>query len=438
MKTFVDTVKAYSSWKFQESGNAKVSKKEILALREEYKRDLKSLREKNTTKKPTKQLREAIENFRKWKISNKKGSTIEKIELQKIKEALIEKNKKDFSVYVSNYKKFKEAANQGNKLLEKEIRMLKENFRESIKNGIKLEEALENFDVKKALREADMGMDPAAAAGAPMPGDPNAMGVDPMAAGGMPPADPMAMQGAIDQAVAALQPFSQAGDNPLDANAAAGVPPVDGTTVPGAGAPAPATPGLMEATKAFIAWKKANNKGETLTESEKKILQEKYGEKQKSEYDKIKERIAAREAKILALQEGAVQDAQKKTDSGKGYPEPVSNSHGGDHSVSEEQVVVPAASKLSNGYSSGAASKETAPAKTWPTKAMGKEAGGALQGSGASQTKIKEEEESSELPENQEQLEENLTVTDIYISDYLSPKLDFAKIRESMVNGLLG
>jgi hypothetical protein len=440
MKSFVETVKAYSAWKLQETGNAKISKKEILTLREDYKKEVKTLREEKGKKEPSKQLKEAIENFRTWKVANKKTDKIEPAELNKIKETLAEKNKKDFALYVSNYKKFKETANQPKELTDKEKKMLKENFRESIRSGIKLAEATENFDPKKALKEADMGMDPAAAApGAPMAGDPNALaGGDPNAAAAM-PADPMALQGAVDAAIAALQPVATGGGNALGADPNAGLPPVDGSGAPAAG-PAPgAAPTLMEATDALIAWKKANGKGEVLTEAEKKILTEKYGPKPKSEYEKIKERIAEREAKIAALQEGAVQDSQRKIDAGKGYPEPVSNSHGGDHSVSEEQVVIPAATKLANGYSSGAAAGETSPAKTWPTKAVGKEAGGALQGAGATQTKIKESEEIEEQgTEEQETLTEAKTVTDIYVDRSLEEKLDFQKIKESMQKGLLG
>jgi hypothetical protein len=441
MKSFVETVKAYSAWKLQETGNAKISKKEILTLREDYKKEVKALRENQSGKKELpKQLKEAIENFRAWKIANKKSDKIEETEFKKIKETLAEKNKKDFVLYVSNYKKFKEAANQGTELTEKEKKMLRENFKESIRSGTKLSEAIENFDIKAALKEADMGMDPAAAPGTPVAGDPNALaGGDPAAAAAA-PADPMALQGAVDAALAALQPVATGGGNALGADPNAGLPPVDGSGAPAAG-PAPgAAPTLMEATNALIAWKKANGKGEVLTEAEKKILTERYGEKPKTEYEKIKERIAEREAKIASLQEGAVQDSQRKIDAGKGYPEPVSNSHGGDHSVSEEQVVIPAATKLANGYSSGAAAGETSPAKTWPTKAVGKEAGGALQGAGATQTKIKEEETPAEQsPEGEgAPLNEKLTVTDVYVSRSMEPKLDFQKIKESMKNGLLG
>jgi hypothetical protein len=439
MKTFVETVKAYSSWKLRETGSDKLSKKEVLALREDYKKGIKALKESNGKKELPKQLREACDSFLTWKKENKKGNKIEKAEFEKIKESVAEKNKKDFNLYVANYKKFKEAANQGSKLTEKELKMLKENFKESIKTGIKLAEAVENFDAKKALREADMGMDPAAM-GAPAPGDPNAMppAGDPMAAGA--PADPMALQGAVDAALAALQPVATGGGNALGADPNSGLPPVDGSGAPAAG-PAPgAAPGLMEAAQTYLNWKAANGKGETLTEAEKRVLTEKYGKKEKTEYEKIKERIAEREAKIAALQEGAVQDSQRKIDNGRGYPTPVSNSHGGDHSTSEELVVVPAAGKLANGYSTGAASKETAPAKTWPTKAVGKEAGGALQGSGASQSKIKETEEAApaEGEENKEQIQEATTVTDIYVSRSMEPKLDFQKIKESLKNGLLG
>jgi hypothetical protein len=443
MKSFEDAVKAFSNWKLKEHGNAKLTKPEFLALREEYEKEAKALREKEEKKEMPKQLREACEQYSSWKQENKGNGKISKEEFTKIKEDLKEQNKKDFNLYVSNYKKFKEAANQGKEITAKELKELKENFKESIRTGVKLAECVENFDAQKALREADMGMDPAAGAAAPMPGDPNAMaGGDPMAMGGA-PADPMALQGAVDAALAALQPVATGGGNALGADPNAAIPPVDGSGAPAAGAAPGAAPALMEAAKELLAWKKANGKGDKLTESEKKILMEKYGNEktEKSEYEKIKERIAEREAKIAALQEGAVQDAQRKTDAGKGYPTPVSNSHGGDHTVSEEQVVVPSPQKLANGYSSGAAAKETSPASTWPTKKVGKEAGGALQGAGASQTKVKEntEEETTETEtETKETLNEAKTITDIYVAKSMEPKLDFGKIKESMAKGLLG
>jgi hypothetical protein len=448
MKTFVETVQAYSAWKLNESGNAKLSREEILALREEYQKEVKALREK-TGKQLPKQLKEACDKFLAWKKENNKGDKITETEVEKIKETLKEQNKKDFNLYVSNYKKFKEEAGQGSTLTEKEIKMLKENFKESLKTGVKLDECTENFDAKKALKEADMGMAPPA----PAAGDPNAMAggdpnmaMDPMAGA---PADPMALQGAVDAALAALQPVATGAGNAMGADPNAGLPPVtDGAAAAG---PAPGAPGLMEATAAFIEWKKANGKGETLTESEKKILQEKYGTKEKSEYEKIQERISEREAKIKALQEGyalpgtSVADAQKKADAGKGLPTPGENSRAGGYdtgsiSTTPEQVKVPTPQQLANGYSSGAGAKETDPANTWPTKATDpKTTGGALQGKSATQSKIKEEDETQgQQPAEEQELQEGTTVTDIYVQRSLEPKLDFKQIRESMKSGLLG
>jgi hypothetical protein len=435
MKTFTEVVKAYSTWKLQESGKYKLSKKELIVLRDNYEKELRA------AKMPA-QLREACSNFIDWKKLNKKEPKINKEELQGIKEALKEKNQADFKVYVDNYKKLKESTKGTAVLTEAEKAVLKKNFTESLKNGIKLEETTKDFNPISYLKEADMGMDPAAM-GAPAAGDPNAMG-------GMPPAapqDPMALQGAVDAALAALQPVASGGGNPLGADPNAGVPPVGGTAAP--------APGLMEAAQTYLNWKAANGKGNKLDESEIATLKEKYGPKEKTEFEKIQERIAEREAKIAALQEGAVQDSQRKIDAGRGYPTPVSNSHGGDHSTSEELVQVPAASKLSNGYSSGAASGETAPAKTWPTKAV-TGAGGPLQGAGASQSKIKEEEEKKAEEEKKieeakkikedeeakedekEKVEEAVSVTDIYVSRSMEPKLNFEAIKESLARGLLG
>jgi len=442
MKSFVDVVKNYSAWKLQEKGNGKLSKKEIAALREEYRSAL--AKRSNSSA----QLKEAVNKYRAWKKANKGDATLTQKEFNLLKESIVKSAQKPlresaqqlWEQYVTNYKKFKETKEPGAKITYKELKMLKENFKEAQTKKIR-------------LREADAGFDPAAAgAAAPVPGDPNAMGAAPVG-------DPNAMPGAapvqvdptvaaqiqdVVQSVNALAASAGVQINDLGADPNAGMPPVDGTMQPDPNAAAmggaPATPPMQEAVKQYQAWKKANKGTDKLTEAEMTALKEQFGPKEKTEYEKIQERIAARQAKLAALQENAAQDYAKAQLGAMGVGIPVSNSHGGDHSVSEEQVKVPSTSQLANGYSSGKAAGETKPAKTWPTKATGKEAGGALQGAGATQTKVKESDEGCEPEEGQEQMQESgvRTVTDLYVDKFFEPKLDFTSIRESMKNGLLG
>ena len=433
MKTFVDTVKAYSAWKLQEKGNGTLTKKEVAALREEYKKAKTASTSSDTA------LREAVKEYRAWKKQTKGDTTLSQKEFDMLKESvqkqaaaqpkkLNENTIKLWEQYFANYKKFKEAQEPGSKVSYKEIKLLKENFKQAIKTG-------------QRLTEADAGFDPAA--GAPVPGDPNAMGAgDPNAMPGAAPATPVdptlaAQIQDVVQSANALAASAGIQLNDLGADPAAGMPPVDGQ-MPGAdpnaaagGAPAP----LPEAIAQYKAWKKANKGTDKLTEAEEKALTEKYGTKPKSEYEQIKERIAARQQQIASLQENAAQDYAKSQLNAMGVGQIVSNSQGGDHSVSEEQVKVPAAKSLANGYTSGKASGETKPAKTWPTKAV-KDAGGALQGAGATQTKMKEEEEKpAEEPEKK--LEEK-TVTDVYVAKFFEKKLSFEDLKESMKKGLLG
>jgi len=277
---------------------------------------------------------------------------------------------------------------------------------------------------------APMAGDPNAMAGGM---DPNAMGADPNAmAGGMDPAaDPMAMQGAIEQAAAALQPFTQAGANPMGADPMAGQPPVDGMPPdPAMAGGDPAAMGgapMMEMINNYKQWKQENKGTSKLTEAEFTMLKEeaaKRAPKQKlSKYEEIKSRIAERQAKIAALQEGFLDipsTAEMGTLTTKATP---SNSDNPDNATSPDPIPVPSPQQLAGGYSSGRAAGETKPGKTWPTKATGKEAGGALQGAGATQTKVKESVK---------------TVTDVYVEQFMEPKLNFDSIKNSMKKGLLG
>jgi hypothetical protein len=439
MNTFVDLVKQYSNWKLQEKGSAKLTRNELTALRESFNKNRQPAKNKlkeETIKKLNSTLKETVGEYRAWKLENHGSNKITENELAGLKKAVLQKVKlqessssnmksnMNWSQYVENYKKFKESKEPGAKLTYKELKLLKETFKTAVSKGIK-------------LREADVGFDPNQAA--PVAGDPNAMaGADPNAAAmGGAPQDPLAMQGAIDQAISALTPFSQAGANTLAADPNAGIPPVDGTQP----AQPPMAPPLAEAINQYKAWKLREHGSPSLTDVELKSLQEKFGAKPKTKYEQIQERIAARQAKLKSLQEGHGLDVKTISELGDlGTPASTGADRGGSE-AGEELVKVPAANSLANGYSSGKAAGETKPAKTWPTKAVGKEAGGALQGAGASQSKIKENEECcDDNKEDKETLQEKevKTVTDIYVDKYFEPKLSFDKIRESMKSGLLG
>lgn len=441
MKSFVEVVKEYSSWKLQEKGNGKVTRDELNALRESFKKqeNPRATKSQPNVTALNKALKEKMAQYRNWKIRHYKGSKLTENELKLLKKAVLQESKAapnaspiNWKTYLANYKKFKELKEHTSKITYKELKLLKENFTEALAKKIR-------------LREADAGFDPTAAA--PQAGDPNALADPTAGAGAVPGAeqDPMAMQGAIDQAITALTPFSQSGANPLAGDPAAGLPPVDGTQPP-AGAPPPP---LAEAVKQYRAWKLKEHGTSKITQNELKMLTEATQRKPKSKFDQIKERIAARNAKLAALQENGAQDLARKELGALGLGGKIeSNSTGkGSTESGEELVKVPAAGSLANGYSSGEASKETKPAKTWPTKAVGKEAGGALQGAGASQSKIKESEAgNAEECEDDVTHEEKLTeskqaiknVTDTYVERYFEPKLSFDKLKEAMASGLLG
>jgi hypothetical protein len=398
MKNFVDLVKSYSAWKLQEKGTAKLTRNELTNLREAFNKPQAS-----KVNALNKALREKILTYRAWKLKEHGDDKINEKELLNLKKVVLREAKSprmDWKQYINNYKKFKETKEPGVNVTYKELKLLKESFKEAEMKGIK-------------LREADVGFDPNQAA--PVAGDPNAMAQQPGVPGAA-PQDPMAMQGAIDQAINALQPFSQAGANPMGADPNAGLPPVDGTQPP-------QPPQMTEAITQYKAWKLQEHGTDELTDVELKSLQEKFGQKPKTKYDQIKERIAARQAKLMALQEGHGLDVKTVDELGDLGTAARSGYDKGGSEAGEELVKIPAANSLANGYSSGKAAGETKPAKTWPTKAVGKEAGGALQGAGATQTKVKESVQ---------------TVTDVYVDNYLSPKLDFQKLKEAMSVGLLG
>jgi hypothetical protein len=277
-----------------------------------------------------------------------------------------------------------------------------------------------------------------------MPGDPNAMGgmeagMDPAAMGmdpamGGAPQDPMAMQGAIDQAVAALQPFTAAGADPLGADPMAGQAPVTGMPP---GDPAMADPAMAGAAPAMLMekmvnqyrkWKLQEKGTSKITKEEFEAIKEEVMKQvPKSKYAQIKQRIAERQAQLEAMQENSMgpltvpqmanSNLWKHNKGNSSNPE---NSN--DPSLIEK---FPDAKQAANGVDGKVKGKVSAPSgSTWPTKATGKEAGGALQGAGATQKKLGESEVK--------------TVTDVYVDRYFEPKLDFTKLKESMKKGLLG
>lgn len=409
MKTFVETVQGYRTWKLQEKGSSKITKEELASLREEYNKGVKN-------QKMPKQLQEACKQLLEWKTKNGKGNKITTRELNSLKESLTKTNRENLKKYMTKYVTLKEASGFGNELTKEEAFALKENFKKALRENTLPPELKENTVPGQAPTAPAPG-DPNAVADPnmmdPTMGDPNAMA---------PTQDPMALQNAVDTAIAALQPVSTTGANPLAADPNAGIPPVDGTAQPQMD-----TQGLFEAASQFIKWKKENGKGDKLTEAEKKILKAKFTKapaKPLSESEKIMQRIVEREQKLAAIQESALQDDQKKKDKAQGLADMHLTPQKGNTDYSAEQVVVPPANKLANGFINGP-SKAAAPGATWPTKDIPKSAKGALQGEGATNTKLKE----TTTP---------MTVTDIYIQKSLEPKLDFEAIRESMKNGLLG
>jgi hypothetical protein len=421
---FNEYVENFGQWKLKEKGTAKVTKAEVAKLRESFEKKLKQSKNKS----PKEALKERVSKYREWKIANGKGKEISQKEFDGLKNSLREELSKktkenSFTKLVENYKKFKTASEGPNsKVTYKELKMLKEAFKNAERKG-------------KKLREADAGMDPTMA-GAP----PAAPGADPMGADPMAGATPGAgdIQGTITQLESDLAALKAAAGMPTDlgADPMAGTPPVDGMEMPVAGDPNAGTAPLAETliTK-YKAWKLKEKGTDKITEKELAGLREqaaKYAQP-KDALSKIKERIAARKAAMKSLQENGAQDLASKELSAAGLgTKLVSNSSGGtsDKTLGEEAVKVPAASALANGYTSGPASSETKPAATWPTKdTKSSDTGGALQGSGASQKKIKESEKLDESV---------LSVTDVYVDRELAPKLDFGRIKESLAKGLLG
>jgi len=415
-------VKAYSNWKLQEKGSGKLTRTELANLREAFKSRGAQAPNKNA-------LKERVDAYKAWKLQEKGTDKITEVEFNALKESVLKERKsgkQSWDVYLANYKQFKESKEgQGAKITYKELKMLKENWREAQQKGIRLREA----DMG-AMDPAMAGMDPTGAGAMPGAVDPaTGMPMDPAMAGAGVPMDPTSALAQI--ADIANQAVTGAAD-PNALGAAPGIPPVAGVD-PAAAGMDPAMAGMdpnamgapmAEMVRDYRAWKKVNKGTDKITEAEFNELKEEAKKRfgKPSRYQSIKNRIAERQKQIAALQEGYL-DIASTAEMGTLTSKPhTSNSHGGDHSTSESQITpVPTPQQLAKGYSSGAASKETAPAGTWPTTAAKKETD--LQGKGASQTNIKEGAK---------------TVTDVYVDRYFEPKLSFDAIRESMKTGLLG
>jgi len=438
---FNDYVKKYQTWKIQEKKlSGKIDKAELAELRESWS---KKVAEHNGKKK----LNEALSNFRKFKEKKTGESKITYKEYQKIREAVRQETSAaskeklqenapkagSFEVLVENYRKYKKAQGEGEKVTYKEVKSLREAF---TKTKGRLREADPNFDPNAGMDAgggADMGMDPT------MGADPNAaMGAD---AGGV---DATTVQAIID----ALTPLAGGAAQPttdLGADAGAAIPPVDGGGAMGA-----VNESTIEKFKKYVRIKeKREATAEEIARLREKITPP------KSRVDQLKERIELREKQLREA--NAAQQLGTKVLAALGGPQarpnfepdksgsPGSNS---DVASNPNLIDVPAASKLQKGYSSNPSSAPSG--NTWPTKEPKSEppmqGAGAKQISGAGSKKIKESEELEES-ENLEEcakkpdpLNESVaSVTDAYVTSAINtPKLDFAKIRESLATGMLG
>jgi len=416
-KTFVDLVKDYSAWKLQEKGNGKLTRNELSKLRESY----KSMTGDNREAK----LKKLVEEYGAWKKANKGTAKITREEFAQLKEQVLngkQESKQSWEAYLSNYKKFKEQQEgKANKISYRELKMLKENWNEAQRKGIHLKEADPMAGGDPNAGGAGAGFDPAAGAAAPDP----AM-ADPAAAGG----ETADLAQAITDAMApflAAAPGAGVGADMGTMDPAA-TPPVAGTD-PNMGT---GTPMMEQMILEYRKWKKANKGTSKLTEAEMKAIKEEAAKAtpKKSRYETIKSRIAERQAEIEGLQENSMgPKPTAELANSKLFKHNKGNSQGTAGSNDAFGLgEAPSSNSLSKGYTSGAAAGETRAGRTWPTKATGKEAGGALQGAGATQTKVKESKADNSVK----------TVTDVYVDRALEPKLNFDKLKESMKKGLLG
>lgn len=287
--------------------------------------------------------------------------------------------KNDFNVVLSNYKKMKESKGYGSKVSYKEIKSLKEAVADANRKGIFLKEADENF-----MDGANTGAPPAANAAAPVNGD---------------------IQAQVQSLLSQVQSLATAvgiQSSDLGANPGADVPPVAGQQ------PAPATPDT-QMMESVIACRKENG---ACDEKNFMRIHEKFiGSKDIS----TRERIALRSAKLDCMNESYEGDFADAYFEHRGLKE--------DFKKFEGYTNVPSAADLAKGMSNGVGAKETKPAWNGVIKPVNS---APLQGDGAKQQKVKESTDNEP------------SVTDKYVENFYAEKLDFAKIKEAMSNGILG
>lgn len=296
--------------------------------------------------------------------------------------------KNDYNIVLANYKKMKEAKGLDPKVSYKEIKSLKEAVADANKRGVVLKEADENFMNDAPAGDPNTGA-PTANAAAPVNGDIQAQ-----------------IQSLLSQ-VQALAAAAGVQSSDLGANPGADVPPVAGQQP----APAPATPD-QQMMESVIACRKEN--GSCDEAHFMKIHESVIGK----DNTNTKERIALRSAKLECMNESYKGDFAEAYFEHRGLKE--------DFKKFEGYTSVPSAAELAKGMSNGAASKETKPAWNGVIKPVNS---APLQGEGSKQQKVKESTEATN---------DEPSVTDKYVENFYAPKLDFAKIKEAMSNGILG
>jgi hypothetical protein len=361
--TFKEYLQNYKEWRLKEMGDSSaITKAEFNKVRENFSKKLAEAKKlsENKTEPKTKadNLKEAIAAYREWKKENV-GSAVVTLEEKKNiaeelkKESKLNENKnagKPKSKYVEaceNYRQFKINEKKDNTpLTEAEKGAIRaqlkiEELQETVKNAKKL--------VRKAqyrLHEGDMmgGADMTQQAGAAV-NQANTMADGIQAGDGTMPATPLP-QNIIDEisniktSVDSLA--QEAGiESPVDfdANATAGVDGVTGVGDPNAQAAGTADPnaGMMESKELSATQKR-------LAEREKRIAES-------------------------AAIETALKIDTSSYDGVKANTKEI-NGNKVDKGTSEEYVKAPGTQALLNGVATGPAAKEMKPAKTWPTKPL--------------------------------------------------------------------
>jgi len=340
---------------------------------------------------PTKEgFRKYVEAYKAYKRQTKGTTKLNETELVALKKKYLSKFKEQkpgtFEKLVENYKKYKKAKGLSEAVSYGELKTLKAAF----KKNPRIREAGEEF-----------AADPNAAA----PADPMAAGADPNAAAGaaapVAPEVTAAVQGLKDQIDSLAQQvgIQDVNDN-LGADAASGIPPVDGQGgAPGADGAAP----VME-----------SRKGKPAAPAKPNAKQDRIAA--------IRERIAKR-AKALKEESddlGGLTDAAHEQGAA-GIPDlggPASDAGASGSTDASPFASLPSAQQVAAGVDGDAG---TDAGDTWPTKDNVPGEGKALQGDGAKQ-----------VTENVDD------VTKRYVDRALSPKLNFNSLKEALKSGRLG